>query len=75
MLGEPLRNVRPAFRVRSFRVTGYLRQDLGIRLCDASCLSSVARASFYADSGVRVSTPPFEPIGDVTREAKLTAYA
>ena len=45
------------------------RQDLGIRL------SIVWRASFYADSGVRVSTPPFEPIGDVTREAKLTAYA
>ena len=33
-------------------------------------LSIVWRASFYADSGVRVSTPPFEPIGDVTREAE-----
>lgn len=72
MLGEPLRTVRPAFRVRSFRVTGYLRQDLGIRLSIEEC---GARTSFYADSGVRVSTPPFEPIGDVTREAKLTAYA
>lgn len=37
MLGEPLRTVRPAFRVRSFRVTGYLRQDLGIRLSIEEC--------------------------------------
>ena len=38
-------------------------------------LSIVWRASFYADSGVRVSTPPFEPIGDVTREAERPTRA